>query len=199
MGQWNVKMGQATVGTAHWCSWPGYQARTHTHRGQSKVPGVPEGTSCTRTWAQRKGEEAASSRNQPWRKEIFHYGWPQSPWWEASLPINPWNPSWSICMDINSGLSPGTVSATTYAVNSDSNLSQHQSVHIGITINCTGESLDFFKELSISGFENHCNIAKQISTGLEIEIKGNEPHIPQKLPPPLLFSYRNFHGPIINK
>ena len=38
--------------------------------------------------------------------------------------------------------------------------------------------LEFFKEFRISGFEN-CNTAKQISTGLEIEIKFIE-HISQK-------------------
>ena len=38
--------------------------------------------------------------------------------------------------------------------------------------------LEFFKEFRISGFEN-CNTAKQISTGLEIEINFIE-HISQK-------------------
>ena len=34
--------------------------------------------------------------------------------------------------------------------------------------------LEFFKEFIISDFENCDNIAKQISTGLEIEIKFND-------------------------
>lgn len=33
------------------------------------------------------------------------------------------------------------------------------------------EWLEFFKKFRISGFKSCCNIAKQIATGLEIEIK----------------------------
>ena len=40
-----------------------------------------------------------------------------------------------------------------------------------IVLTAFGELLEFFKKFSISGFENCCNTAKRISTGLEIEIK----------------------------
>lgn len=131
-------------GNSGLCSWPGYEARTHTYMAHSKGPGVPEENSCTHI----DGNGGSCSRSWPWKKGISHRGGGRT------------HPC-SICTEYNSGPSTGTVCATTWAVNSISDLLQHKSVHTDTIINCIRESLDIFKEFSISGFENHCNNAKQ--------------------------------------
>ena len=43
--------------------------------------------------------------------------------------------------------------------------------HIDIAINRIRVLLEFFRKVRIPGFENCCDMAKQISTGLEIKVK----------------------------
>ena len=42
---------------------------------------------------------------------------------------------------------------------------------IDIAVNCIRVLLEFFKKFRIPGFENCCDMAKQISTSLEIKVK----------------------------
>lgn len=59
----------------------------------------------------------------------------------------------------------------------ENNYKVKKKIHIDIAIKHIKELLEFFKEFLIADFENYCNIAKQISTGLEIKIDFKDDHI----------------------
>lgn len=67
--------------------------------------------------------------------------------------------------DVNSAWAPRQ------AAISISKLWQNKSKHVDIAIKHIRQLLEFFKEIRVSSFVNCCNIIKQISTRLEIEIK----------------------------
>ena len=55
-------------------------------------------------------------------------------------------------------------------INDIGKLLQNKSIHIGIATKHVRGLLEFFKEFRVSGFENCCNVPKQISTGLEVKL-----------------------------
>lgn len=63
-----------------------------------------------------------------------------------------------------------TGTSGTQAVNFVSKLLQNNSGRMDVVIKHIKGLLEFFKEFRVPKFENHCTIAKQISTGLEIKI-----------------------------
>lgn len=69
-------------------------------------------------------------------------------------------------------------------------------MYIDIAIKHLRQLLEFFKEFGISDYENCHNVAKQISTGVEIEIKFKDCLIQLKR---TLFSYETLDETIINK
>ena len=87
------EISQATISTPIWYRWPGYR-HAHIHKWgslgyQQSLRGLPAPESEPRLMA----KEAAAAKSSPGDRRYSIYRWFWNPWWEASLPINPWNPS----------------------------------------------------------------------------------------------------------
>ena len=110
------------------------------------------------------GNSDSSGSNSTGERRGFVRRRHQAQQWKDHWPVWPQSLSLSICTIINSpsGRSAGIITACTQAVNFVSKLLQKRSAHTDLEIKHIRELLEFFKEFRNIGFENCCNISKQI-------------------------------------
>ena len=116
------------------------------------------------------GEARAGSQGRWWQRQETAVG--RAPATGGPSPIIPQSSApWHPHQYELSVLNARTGTAGAQAINSVSKLSQNKNVHMDIAIKPIHALLGDFKESSFKNFCNIYNIAKQIATGLKIEIE----------------------------